>query len=88
MSQRFSKGKSIYCNKLDLGGFDGDVDITCSNPNSSVLINGILPGDASASLPLTGTGDISITGNITASGDGITTGKIESQAIKSIGTDS
>ena len=79
-----SKVESIYANEVQLTSETGtDVDIVCTT--GQVKINGSVPGSGSGGLPITGTGNISITGNITASGDGITTGKIESQAIKSIG---
>ena len=61
------------------------VNIISSN-GTQVKINGVVPGGGGGGgqLPITGTGDILITGNITANGDGISNGKIEGQTIKSI----
>ena len=82
----YSKGLNFDANKVQVGGYGGDVDITCSNSGGKILINGVEPtGGSGGQLPLTGTGDISITGNITASGDGVTNGKIEGESMKSKG---
>ena len=79
-----SKIDRIYANEIQLASQTGtDVDITCTT--GQVKINGSVPGSGSGGLPITGTGNITITGNVIASGDGITSGKIESQSIKSIG---
>ncbi len=80
----FSKGQSIYANRLEVQTVDTD-DFDIVNPNGEILLNGVAPGGGGASLPIIGNGDITITGNITANGDGITNGKIEGQTIKSIG---
>jgi len=79
-----SKVESIYANQVQLTSETGtDVDIKCTTGN--VLINGALPGGGGGGgLPITGTGDITITGNVIASGDGLTNGRIEGQRIKSI----
>jgi hypothetical protein len=82
----YSKGLNFDANKVQVGGYGGDVDIVCSNSGGKILINGVEPtGGSGGQLPLTGTGDISITGNITASGDGVTNGKIEGESMKSKG---
>jgi hypothetical protein len=79
-----SKIDRIYANEIQLVSQTGtDVNITCDT--GQVKINGSVPGSGSGGLPITGTGNITITGNVIASGDGITSGKIESQSIKSIG---
>jgi len=62
-----------------------NVDIV-SEGGGKILINGVEPtGGSGGQLPLTGTGNIDITGNITAEGDGITSGKIEGESMKSKG---
>ena len=83
---RYSKGLNFDCNSVVFGGEGGgNVDLSCSNPNGNILINGVLPtGGGGVALPIIGVGDITITGNITANGDGIANGKIEGQTIKSI----
>jgi len=83
---RYSKGLNFDCNKVVFGGEGGNVDLVCSNPNGKVFVNGIEPGagGSGGSPPISGTGDITITGNAFISGDGTNTGKIEGQTIKSI----
>jgi len=83
---RYSKGLNFDCNKVVFGGEGGtNVDLVCSNSGGNVLINGILPtGGGGVSLPIEGVGDITVTGNIKANGDGVNTGKMEAQTIKSI----
>jgi len=83
-----SKIDRIYANEIQLVSQTGtDVNITCST--GQVKINGSVPGGGGGGsiLPpdVNGTGNLSTLGNITATGDGITTGKMEAQAIKSIG---
>ena len=80
-----SKTEQIYANTLLLTSETGtDVDIISNTGN--VKINGVLPtGGSGTSLPIDGVGDITVTGNITANGDGVTTGKIEGQSMKSKG---
>jgi hypothetical protein len=74
-----SKGKALNCNSLVLGGIYADstasINISHSDPNKKILVNGIEPsaGGGGASLPITGTGDINISGNITANDDGSNT---------------
>ncbi|MHC4857266.1 MAG: hypothetical protein ACYTBY_05610 [Planctomycetota bacterium] len=74
-----SKGKALNCNSLVLGGIYADstasINISHSDPNKKILVNGIEPsaGGGGASLPITGTGDINISGNITANDDGTNT---------------
>ena len=84
-----SVNSAINCGKLILGGNrqNGNIDIVSRDPNSKIFVNGIEPGSGGSggSPPISGVGDITITGNVTASGDGVTSGKIESQSIKSIG---
>jgi hypothetical protein len=82
----FSKGLNFNTNGIQIGGYGGNVDLTCSNEGGKILVNGVEPtGGSGGQLPLTGTGDISITGNITASGDGVSSGKIEGESMKSKG---
>ena len=77
-TQKGNVSQVIYNNK------GGDIDIK-STDGGKILVNGVLPtGGGGISLPINGVGDITVTGNITANGDGINTGKLEGQAIKSI----
>ncbi len=80
-----SKTEQIYANTLLLTSETGsDVDIICNTGN--VKINGVLPtGGSGTSLPIEGVGDVTVTGNLTANGDGVTTGKIEGESMKSKG---
>ena len=88
-----SKVEQIYANSVLLTSISGtNVDITSTT--GKVLINGVEPtgGSGGSGLPITGTGYIDITGNITATngniratGDGTTTGKLEAKIIKSEG---
>jgi hypothetical protein len=82
----YSNGLNFDTNGVVFGGYGGNVDLTCSNQGGKIFINGIEPGagGAGGSPPISGVGDITITGNITANGDGIANGKIEGQTIKSI----
>ena len=81
------KNLSLNAQTLILGNRSLDsnteqVNIVSSN-GTEVKINGVVPGGGGDdSLPITGTGDISITGNIKANGDGISTGKLEGVIIK------
>jgi len=82
------KNLSLNAQTLILGNRSLDsnteqVNIICSN-GTAVKINGIVPGAGGGGdvLPITGTGDISITGNIRANGDGVTTGKLEGEIVK------
>ena len=74
-----SKGKALNCNSLVLGGIYADstasINISHSDPNKKILVNGIEPsaGGGGSSLPITGTGDITISGDITANDDGTNT---------------
>ena len=79
-----SKRESIYANEIVLTSITGtNVDISCSTGN--VLINGSSPSGGGASLPIIGTGNIEVQGNIKAQGNGSTTGLLEGQNIKSQG---
>jgi hypothetical protein len=80
-----SRSLDLGADTLSLGQGDQDVNIVSKN-GTNIKINGVIPsaGGGGGSLPITGTGDISITGNITANGDGISNGKMEGQTIKSI----
>ena len=76
-----------------------NIDITHTDPTKQITVNGIVPGagGGGGSLPITGNGDITMTtgnidvqagdiqaaGNITATGDGITTGKVEGVYLRS-----
>jgi len=81
------KNLSLNAQTLILGNRSLDsnteqVNIISSN-GTEVKINGVVPGGGGDNaLPITGTGDISITGNIRANGDGITTGKLEGEIVK------
>ena len=79
-----SRVEQIYANKVILTSRTGtNVDITCST--GDVLINGSNPSGGGASLPIIGTGNIEVQGNIKAEGNGSTTGLLEGQSIKSQG---
>ena len=79
-----SRVEQIYANKVILTSRTGaNVDIACST--GQVLINGSAPGGGGASLPIIGTGNIEVQGNIKAEGDGSSTGLLEGQNIKSKG---
>ncbi len=77
----FSHTDSIYANRLQVQTVDkANFDII--NPTGEILLNGVNPIGAGGSLPITGQGDITVTGNIRAQGDGVSTGKLEGEIIK------
>ena len=81
----FSKINSMYNNELQINNPDGgDVDITSTT--GQVKINGVVPsGGGGSELPIEGVGNITITGNIDANGDGVSTGLLEAETIKTNG---
>jgi len=87
---RYSQGLNFSASDVKFGGYGGNVDLTCSNEGGKIFINGIEPGSGGSggSPPISGTGNITIvgdittTGNIRANGDGVTTGKLEGVIIK------
>ena len=82
----FTSVKTEVVDKIVYDNNGNNIDITATGAGK-VFINGVEPGSGGSggSPPISGQGDITITGNVTASGDGITTGKIESQVMKSLG---
>ena len=82
----YSNGLNFDCNGVVFGGESGgNIDLTCSNQGGNILINGIVPtGGGGVSLPIDGVGNITVTGDITANGDGLNNGRMEAQTIKSI----
>ena len=58
-------------------GFDTNCTVDFNN---CTVAN--LAGGGGGGLPINGTGDISVVGNISASGDGISTGKVEGHSLK------
>ena len=87
MSSYFSQVDSKITRAVVLKNPEGgDIDISCSTGN--IKINGIVPtngGGGVGILPpdIDGTGNITTQGNITATGDGISNGKIVGQTITS-----
>lgn len=87
MSSYFSQVDSKITRAVVLKNPEGgDIDISCSTGN--IKINGIVPtngGGGVGILPpdIDGTGNITTQGNITATGDGISNGKMISQTITS-----
>ena len=76
--------QTLILGNRSLSSSTEQVNIISSN-GTEVKINGVVPGGGGDdALPITGTGDILITGDITAQGDGISNGKMEAQTIKSI----
>jgi len=82
----FTSVKTEVVDKIVYDNNGNNIDITATGAGK-VFINGVEPGSGGSggSPPISGVGDITITGNVTASGDGITTGKIEGQIMKSLG---
>ncbi len=80
-----SREMNIGSSTLILGQGNEDINIV-GREGQNVRINGIVPnaGGGGGGLPIQGVGDIDITGNVYANGDGISNGKIEGQTIKSI----
>ena len=39
----FSTGRKFDCSSIEVGGYGGNVDITCTNSGGKVLINGVEP---------------------------------------------
>jgi hypothetical protein len=80
-----SRSLDFGADTLTLGQGDQDVNIVSKN-GTNIKINGVVvsAGGGGGGLPISGTGDITITGNITCNGDGISNGKMEGQTIKSI----
>lgn len=83
----FAKTDDYLCKQISITNpVGGDIDIICTTGN--VKINGIVPingGGGGGILPpdVNGTGDLTTQGNITATGDGISNGKIVGQTITS-----
>ena len=76
--------QTLILGNRSLNSSTEQVNIISSN-GTEIKINGVVPGGGGDdSLPITGTGDIRITGDITALGDGLTNGRMEAQTIKSI----
>ncbi len=77
----YSNSFNIGADNLVLGSATGTVNIS-SLGGEDILINGVSPGGGGASLPLIGTGNITVQGNIKAQGDGVNTGLLEGAIIK------
>ena len=76
--------QTLILGNRSLSSSTEQVNIISSN-GTEIKINGVVPGGGGDdSLPITGNGDIRITGDITALGDGLTNGRMEAQTIKSI----
>ena len=79
-----SRVDTVYANEISCTPVDSADFNIVNTKGGEILLNGVAPGGAGGSLPIIGTGNISVTGNITANGDGIDNGKIEGQRIKSV----
>ena len=75
----------MYANSLNITTIDSD-NFDIVNPKGEILLNGVAPGGGGASLPLIGPGNIELDpGNLKVKGDGLSTGLLEAQSIKSKG---
>ena len=77
-----SRVDSIYANEIACTPVDSANFNIVNTNGGEILLNGVNPAGGGASLPITGIGNITVTGNIRAQGDGITTGQLEGEIIK------
>ncbi|MHA1989074.1 MAG: hypothetical protein ACW98D_20830, partial [Promethearchaeota archaeon] len=77
-----SRVDTVYANEIACTPVDSDNFNIVNTNGGEILLNGVNPAGGGASLPITGNGNITVTGNIKAQGDGITTGQLEGVIIK------